>query len=491
MPFTVDAVNKKITFEFIAGDPKGNSLANAVTVDDYQAAMVAAGQGASWTKQGNQHLITGYSIIVTGAATYVHFYNACIEWTGVVTQSYLLLTGTTSHFQVGTDVANDETNGCLFLCNQTVLKLFLFNGYTKVYDSTFISAIDDRYSIDFNSISEDNPIYFCRNRIYNAFYCKGTQVGYNAYYVVFDDNFLWQTLMRILTSWNWLSENNLNAVGSMFDWFGDTGTKIIRNWNAPRGTGIVRAYNAYNPILRKVDCLTGAITLRADYALSTAGAKAQEDSISTFSIYIENGENAAIVIKDVDGNTILTDVLDVSGELETELMFKRRYHLKLTDIPATYETYNKTFTPFSIQISKVGWKTLTIGSIEIEEGYPTIIRATLEYPELYISAVDITDCTEIGADDGQLVITAQGGDGTYEYSLDGVIYQASDTFTDLAPDDYTVYVRDGEGTVATFDVTISEPIPEAYAETVLRCDLTEEVLTCDLTEEVLICELTE
>lgn len=50
-----------------------------------------------------------------------------------------------------------------------------------------------------------------------------------------------------------------------------------------------------------------------------------------------------------------------------------------------------------------------------------------------------------GANDGTLtVVNPTGGSGNYEYSLDSITWQSSDTFTGLAPGWYNVYMRDAD-----------------------------------------------
>lgn len=61
--------------------------------------------------------------------------------------------------------------------------------------------------------------------------------------------------------------------------------------------------------------------------------------------------------------------------------------------------------------------------------------------ELSVS-VEITNESDEGQCDGQLVITATGGTGPYEYSLDGVTFQSSDTFGGLCVGCYNIVVKD-------------------------------------------------
>lgn len=63
-----------------------------------------------------------------------------------------------------------------------------------------------------------------------------------------------------------------------------------------------------------------------------------------------------------------------------------------------------------------------------------------------------------------VTVTASGGTGAFEYSLDGVEFQASNIFGDLANGDYTVTVRDANGCTATTQVTVKvEPLAIASA----------------------------
>ncbi|MEM9980988.1 MAG: SprB repeat-containing protein, partial [Bacteroidota bacterium] len=64
-----------------------------------------------------------------------------------------------------------------------------------------------------------------------------------------------------------------------------------------------------------------------------------------------------------------------------------------------------------------------------------------------------------GSDNGQLIVdTPTGGSGDYEYSLDGVSYQAAPLFTGLAEGNYTVYLKDANGACfVTYPITLSAP----------------------------------
>ncbi len=58
-----------------------------------------------------------------------------------------------------------------------------------------------------------------------------------------------------------------------------------------------------------------------------------------------------------------------------------------------------------------------------------------------------------GGNDGVITVTANGGNTGYQYSLDGIIFQSSNTFN-VAPGNYTVTVKDNLGCITTFSTTV-------------------------------------
>ncbi|OEK01269.1 hypothetical protein BFP97_06975 [Roseivirga sp. 4D4] len=66
-------------------------------------------------------------------------------------------------------------------------------------------------------------------------------------------------------------------------------------------------------------------------------------------------------------------------------------------------------------------------------------------------------------DDNTISASATGGTGPYEYSLDGLVFQTSGTFSGLANGNYTVTVRDANACVSTIDqslivTSVNEPV---------------------------------
>lgn len=80
--------------------------------------------------------------------------------------------------------------------------------------------------------------------------------------------------------------------------------------------------------------------------------------------------------------------------------------------------------------------------------------------QLLIDNIAISDVPGCAGDPtGSLVVTASGGTVPWEYSLDDVSYQPSNTFNGLTAGDYTVYVRDVNGCTTSAPATVSEPAP--------------------------------
>lgn len=66
--------------------------------------------------------------------------------------------------------------------------------------------------------------------------------------------------------------------------------------------------------------------------------------------------------------------------------------------------------------------------------------------------------------DGSLIVNVINGTGPYTYTLDGIHYQTSNTFTGLSSGNYTVTVKDATGSMTSDFITISNKCPTVSAE---------------------------
>jgi len=85
---------------------------------------------------------------------------------------------------------------------------------------------------------------------------------------------------------------------------------------------------------------------------------------------------------------------------------------------------------------------------------------TIDEPSPIILIISETDVTCAGENDGAIVISASGGDGGYQYSIDGPLNagpQNSGTFNNLPGGNYDILVTDAAGCVVTNDAFIFSP----------------------------------
>ncbi len=94
-------------------------------------------------------------------------------------------------------------------------------------------------------------------------------------------------------------------------------------------------------------------------------------------------------------------------------------------------------------------------TITIRDGNNCITTqaATVTEPVLLTAASANSAASCDGGNDGVITVTANGGNAGYQYSLDGITFQASNVFN-VAPGNYTVTVKDNLGCTATFNTTV-------------------------------------
>ena len=90
-----------------------------------------------------------------------------------------------------------------------------------------------------------------------------------------------------------------------------------------------------------------------------------------------------------------------------------------------------------------------------------------------VTATASPTATTCGNNNGSITVTGEtGGDGTYFYSLDGTNYQAGNTFNNLAPGDYDVYVAtnwDGCEVMYTVNIAASTPATASASASLAIC----------------------
>ncbi len=105
-----------------------------------------------------------------------------------------------------------------------------------------------------------------------------------------------------------------------------------------------------------------------------------------------------------------------------------------------------------------------------------ISSTTVTEPNILSASITSTNTTCNGETDGTITITSpSGGYGTYEYRLDAGSWQASGSFSSLAPGTYSVQIRDAAHTscvIVLGSVTITQPnaLSASVASTNVTCN---------------------
>jgi gliding motility-associated-like protein len=83
-----------------------------------------------------------------------------------------------------------------------------------------------------------------------------------------------------------------------------------------------------------------------------------------------------------------------------------------------------------------------------------------------------TDVSCNGGNDGVITVSVSNGSAPYQYSIDGVNFQAGNIFNNLAAGSYTITVRDNNGCSGTVNVVIGQPAALSLNPTVtpVRCN---------------------
>jgi gliding motility-associated-like protein len=91
------------------------------------------------------------------------------------------------------------------------------------------------------------------------------------------------------------------------------------------------------------------------------------------------------------------------------------------------------------------------------QGCTDVVSVTVEgTAELTITNLNVVPC---GASGNSIAVSVSGGNGDYEYSLDGVSFQNANSFEQLGPGPFDIYVQDSDGCTAQGSGVIPE-VPE-------------------------------
>lgn len=77
--------------------------------------------------------------------------------------------------------------------------------------------------------------------------------------------------------------------------------------------------------------------------------------------------------------------------------------------------------------------------------------------------VDNIISSDEGMENGEITVSTAGGSTPFQYSIDGMTFQSSGTFSGLEPDDYTITVKDANDCTNTTMATVEELVIVFYA----------------------------
>ena len=235
-----------------------------------------------------------------------------------------------------------------------------------------------------------------------------------------------------------------------------TVTVTIPNSPAPTVTAVSTAASCNNT--------NGIIT-----ATGNGGLAPLQYSINGFTFQASNiftGLAAGVYtvsVKDASGctNTTTVTITNANAPAVTAVSTASACNVNNGTITATVSggtpAYTYSINGFTFQASNI-FNALAPGN------YVVYVRDAGGCIATYLIAVPATAGPQLSAvatptacntNSGTITATATGGTPAYTYSIDGVTYQASNIFIGLSTGIYTVYVKDANGCIKTFSITIT------------------------------------
>jgi gliding motility-associated-like protein len=101
-----------------------------------------------------------------------------------------------------------------------------------------------------------------------------------------------------------------------------------------------------------------------------------------------------------------------------------------------------------------------IVKVRDSNGCTSLTETSIKNPgEIIVSASGTSSVSCNGVSDGRITISAEGGTGHFTYSINGIDFQESNVFTDLAPGGYNITVLDANGCMGKISYSISSKDP--------------------------------
>ena len=182
---------------------------------------------------------------------------------------------------------------------------------------------------------------------------------------------------------------------------------------------------------------------------------------------LAGGTSHVVIVRDASGcETTVNVTIDAGIELNLQLASEVNCTNYLSTVTATVASQYAINVQYSLnsgalQASNI-FTDLQTGTYTINAHHSNgcVVSETISVTNptaISIDEVTVNSAVCYGDTNGEVNITASGGEGTLQYSLDGNSYQTDTTFSNLSAGNYTVYVIDDLNcTPVTYDFTINE-----------------------------------
>ena len=266
-------------------------------------------------------------------------------------------------------------------------------------------------------------------------------------------------------------------------WNTTPGGNVCIDWTNNCGTSPQTCTNVtVNPIpaaptaIGQTTCPNNAITLTAtapggnyewfDAAvggnlLGTGASYTTPILITTTSYYVQTTVNGCVSPRTMVTVTVASNLAVDAGVNDT-ICFGGAVTLGATPNGAGYsyswdEPGNLGFsTVFNPTVSPTVTTTYTVTVTDANNCFGTDSVTIFVNPPLTLNS-STTNITCNGACDGNITVTAAGGTGVYQYTIDGINFQASGSFNNLCAGNYVVGVVDDNACVDTVMLTLTDP----------------------------------
>jgi len=221
-------------------------------------------------------------------------------------------------------------------------------------------------------------------------------------------------------------------------------------------------------IVQDVDCYNGnngSATLHVSggtpsyqyhWSNNTYNASVNNLSAGVYFVTITDLNNCTQVIDVKIGEPIKLSLILLAEDVDCKGESTGSIHALVTGGTPNYSfEWNINENGSSIQNIPAGDYSLTVTD---DNGCLVLDSVLITEPATLVSATFETQpVTCFGGRDGQIQIFATGGEPTYQYSTDGVLFDNAANKAGLAARDYTLIVRDYNGCVFEVPATIEEP----------------------------------